>query len=164
MRSARRFGAFVSGLLLYSTVICVSGVLAEQQLPRELASLLGGHSSGLSIFVTASAIALLMFAMAVGWSYVTVRPKRHGRRPTTSWCVAGIMTAWLGWVVYGALELSVAPRASSMPVGSWLLSSDMPPLWGVLNTLAVVAGAVLAGSLARRFAPPKNSNRWARPA
>jgi hypothetical protein len=157
MRKMRPTAAFVSGLFLYSTAVWIGGRLASLPLPPEYVEALGGRYSSLFISTESVVIAVVMFGLALGWAFVTVRPWRPGRRPTTIACMTGIGCAWLGWVVYGAFDASAAVLPDSMPVGNWLLSSEMPPLWGVLNIMAIIAGVVFAGSLARRFAPPKPS-------
>jgi len=144
MRSARRAWAFVSGLLLYITAIWISGRLADLRLPREFYTALGGRYSVTTVLVESLVIALLMFGLALGWSRLTVRQPPPGRRPVTGWCLGGIATAWFGCAIYGTIHMALSWDLHDLPVGLWLLSSDMPPLWGVLNTLAVVGGVLLA--------------------
>jgi hypothetical protein len=150
MRAIRRVGAFGSGLLLYSGAVGLSGLLVDLRLPREVYVMLGGRGSATVVIAEATVIALVLFLLALPWGYLTVKPLKRGRRPTTAWCVAGLAIAWLAWLVYGAVNFSLAPKMSSLPLLSLLLSSSTPPLWGVLNTIGVLAAVLLAGVLARR--------------
>ncbi|MDN3919065.1 hypothetical protein [Roseateles violae] len=145
MRKERRLKALVSGLLLYTAAVGMAVRLAELQLLQPLYAGFGGPRSELSILCEASWIALLMFVLALGWTYWTVRPSSTGRRPQTAWCLGGIAIAWLVGVVYGVLQVASGPGVTDMPVLAWLLSPEMPPLWGLLNTLALIAGVLLAG-------------------
>lgn len=156
MRNMRRLGAFCSGLILYSAAVGLSRTLDDLRLPRGVYALFGGRGSLPVVVGEALAIGLVLFVMALAWSYVTVKPPKRGRRPTTAWCVGGLGLAWLAWLVYGAIDFSLAPQMSSQPLLTLLLSSSAPPLWGLLNIVGVLTGALMAGSLARRFSakPP----------
>jgi hypothetical protein len=162
MRNARRFKALVSGLLLYTTAAASSSRLVELPWSGDFYSALGGPRSELAILAVASLIALLMFGLALAWSYLTVRPSSPGRRPMTGWCIGGIAAAWFCWVVYGVVQVAASPGLNDMPISAWLLSPDMPPLWGMLNTLAIVGGVVLAGELTRRLGAMKSPSSLAR--
>lgn len=153
MRSVRRVGAFFSGVLLYGSVMGLSSVLAKVRLPVKVYTLLGGRTSMLTVILEAATIALLMGVVALVWAHVTVVPRgpvRRGHRPTTSWCVAGLAVGWLAWTIYGAIYFSLNPKIYGQPLYALLLSSNVPPLWGVLNVLAVLVGVLLAGRWATR--------------
>lgn len=153
MRSARRFGAFASGVLLYCAVIGASGALADIRLPRAAYAVLGGRTSLTVVIGEAVLIALLMLLLALCWTHLTIRPSgplRRGHRPTTGWCLSGIACSWLGWMVYGAMHFSLNAKAYSQPLLNLLLSSGSPPLWGILNIIGVAGGAMLAGAMASR--------------
>lgn len=153
MRSVRRVGAFFSGLLLYSSVMGISSFLAKLRLPLQIYAPLGGRNSMLSVIAEATVIALLMALLALIWSHVTVVPRgpvRRGHRPTTSWCVAGVAFGWLAWTIYGAIYFSLNPKTYGQPLYALLLSSTVPPLWGVLNVVAVLIAVLLAGRWAKR--------------
>jgi hypothetical protein len=152
--------AFVSGLLLYCAAIGLSYVLIDLWLLPMLRPLFRSYLW--AALAVAGVAALLVFAMAVGWSFLTVRVPAGSRRPTTAWCLAGIGAGCLSWVVAGVFSLALNPMDKAMSVVDLLLIPSTPPLWGPLNSLAVVAGAMLAGSLARRIAPvPSRSARRA---
>ena len=153
MRSVRRVGAFFSGFLLYSSVMGISSFLAKVRLPPYVYVSMGGRTSVLTVISEASVIALLMALVAFLWSYITVVPRgplRRGHRPTTSWCVAGVALSWFAWTIYGAIHFSLNPKIYGQPLYALLLSSTVPPLWGVLNVVAVLAAVLLAGHLAKR--------------
>lgn len=153
MRSVRRVGAFSSGFLLYSSVMGLSSVLAKVRLPVQVYALLGGRTSVLAVVLEAIVIALLMALVALVWAHLTVVPRgplRRGHRPTTGWCVSGVAVAWLSWTIYGAINFSLNPKIYGQPLYALLLSSIVPPLWGVLNVLAVLAGVLLAGRWAKQ--------------
>ena len=56
----------------------------------------------------------------------------------------------MAWSIYGAIHFSLYPKIFGQPLYALLLSSTVPPLWGVLNVLAVVGGVLLAGRRATR--------------
>lgn len=150
MKSLRRVSAVFSGVLLYSTALLFSGVISDLEWPRVFYVALGGRASLAALAVESLLIALPVFGLALAWSYVTVRPPKLGRRPTTAWCLGGLGLAGFGWLVFGAYQMAETPEAFNQSLGKLLLSSSTPPLWGLLNVLAVLLGTVLAGTLARQ--------------
>ncbi|CAN5272224.1 hypothetical protein BH11PSE10_BH11PSE10_18860 [soil metagenome] len=153
MRNVRRAGAFFSGVILYSGAVVLSSFLASLRWPSSVYHTIGARSSLPVVIGEASLIALLLFVISLIWCSATIRPGgplRRGHRPTTAWCLGGLGLAWLGWTIYGAVYFSLHPRSYSQPLTNLLLSSLTPPLWGVLNTVGVVGGGLLAGVLARR--------------
>jgi hypothetical protein len=152
MRHSRHLGAFVSGLALYSAAVLLSGLLAGHHLLGPYLSRLGGDESWARVFGEAAVYAVPVFVLALGWAYVTLRPYRRGRRPTTGWCLSGFGLAWLGWLFYGVLLAAEGGQAGMLPISEMLLSPLVPPLWGLLNALVVLCGVLIAGALARRHA------------
>lgn len=152
--SLRRLGALLSGLLLYCVVMLVVSTLAALPSPAPLLSLLGLQATLAQEIAAATLLATPVFALALAWSYVTVRPYQRGRRPTTAWCLGGLSLAWLGWLFYGLVHASENSALGELPLSTLLLSSSVPPLWGVLNALAAMLGVGLAGTLAKRWMPP----------
>jgi len=153
MRNVRRAGAFFSGILLYSVAVGLSGFLASLRWPTAVYATIGPRASLPVVIGEASLIALLLFFIGLVWASATIRPGgplRRGHRPTTGWCLGGMGLAWLSWTIYGAIYFSLHPRTYSQPLINLLLSSLTPPLWGVLNTVGVIGGAVLAGVMASR--------------
>lgn len=151
MRSARRLAALLSGLLLYAVVMMLVHMLTELPSPTPLLRLLG-MQSGVALETAAAALlAMPVFALALLWGHITVRPYRRGSRPTTAWCVSGLMLAWLGWLVYGLIRASETSALGQLPLSTLLLSSKVPPLWGLLNTVATLLGVLLAGGMAARL-------------
>jgi hypothetical protein len=150
MWQSRYFGAFISGLALYSAGMLLTGALPGGPRPLDynepLPQLLG----------ETAAQAVLLFVLAMGWAYLTLRPYRRSRRQTTAWCLGGLGMAWLGWQFYGLLSFAVInPPAPGLPVDLLLLSSLVPLLWGVLSGLAVLAGILLVRLLLERHAASK---------
>lgn len=153
MLHSRRIGAFFSGLALYSAAMLMSGLMAELFGPSDFFYLFGSQDSASRIVGESLIYALPVFLLALGWSYLTVRPQRRGRRPTTGACMWGMGLAWLGWLFYGVLAAAQMPHYSSLPLTAMLLSSLVPPLWGVLNMVAALAGVIAAGTLVKRLKP-----------
>lgn len=151
MVSLRRFGALVSGLLLYFVVMLVVLQLAQLPSPSSLFAPLGLRP-GLPVELAGAVLlALPVLLLALPWSYLTLRPQqRRGRQPFTAWCVTGLLIAWLGWLIYGLISASQSSSLTELPLHTLLLSSRTPPLWGVLNALAALLGVALGGRLAAR--------------
>lgn len=154
MFSLRRLGALLSGLLLYCVVMLVVSTLASLPSPAPLLGQLGLRPSLPQEIAAATLLATPVFVLALAWSYVTVRPYKRGRRPTTAWCMSGLGLSWLGWLLFGLLHASETSALGELPLSTLLLSSSVPPLWGLLNLLGAALGVLLAGALAARWAPP----------
>ena len=150
MRSARRSTAFISGALLYCFGAIAAMKYASVGLPRQVYVTLGGRNSLPVMLGEALAIAALLFLLATGWVYLSLRPTRRRHRPYRAWMLAGIGVAWAGWLIFGAFSFALKPRAYSAPLQNMLLSSDAAPLFGALNVFGVLGGAWVAGSLAKR--------------
>eukprot|EP01136_Pigoraptor_vietnamica_P003151 Opistho-1_new@32010 len=153
MRIGRRLGALVSGGILYSVVIGLSAELAEQRPLSAAYAVLGGRNSFNAVLGEASLIAVVVFVLALLWCYLTVRSLRLGRGSAAAWCVAGLGLAWFGWMMWGATDFALHPKTNNLPISTLLLSSLTPPLWGVLNIFAALAGALIAGAWVRRAFP-----------
>lgn len=156
MVSLRRLGALLSGLVLYCVVMLLVSSLASMPSPIALFRQLGVHAALPQELGAAILLALPVLALALPWSYFTVRPLRRGRRPTTAWCATGLLLAWLGWLIYGLIHASQSSRLSELPLRTLLLSSEVPPLWGLLNGLAALIGVILGGRIAARIAAGPN--------
>ena len=154
MNDARRVGTFFSGLFLYAVSVGGASMLAQYHLPRETAKLLGGRESAAVIGIEALLIALGVFVLALAWSTLSLKPpQRKGRRSVTSWFYSGILAAWLAGLLYGVFQFALSPH-SYQSTANLLLSSDVAPLWGVLNTVALLLAALVGGKLARKLNPP----------
>ncbi|WP_397534808.1 hypothetical protein [Roseateles sp.] len=152
--SLRRLGALLSGLLLYCVVMLFVSTLAALPSPAPLLSHLGLRAMLAQEIGAATLLATPVFGLALVWSYVTIRPSQRGRRPTTAWCLGGLCLAWLAWLFYGLVHASENSALGELPLSTLLLSSSVPPLWGVLNMLAAMLGVIQAGTLAKRRMPP----------
>lgn len=163
MKAARRSVAFFSGVLLYSFATGAAMQYAGIGLPRSVYVALGGRNSLPVMLGEALAIAVLLFALATLWAYVTLRPTRRRHRPYVGWMMAGIGLAWAGWLMFGAFSFALKPRAYSAPLPNMLLSSNAAPLFGALNIFAVLGGAWLGGRQATRrqlsLAPTRSRQR-----
>ena len=154
MNDARRVGTFFSGLFLYAVSVGAASMLAGFHLPREIARPLGGRESATVIGLEALLIALGVFMLALVWSTLSLKPpKKKGRRSITSWFYSGILAAWLAGLLYGVFQFALNPH-SYQSTANLLLSSDVAPLWGVLNAIALLAASLLGGALARKLNPP----------
>ncbi|MCV2370676.1 hypothetical protein [Roseateles oligotrophus] len=149
MKDTRSLASLCSGLLLYGACWALAWLLADIRLPADLFphAFLGRGSFG-ALLSEASAIALLLFVIALAWGYFTVRSPKLGKRPTTAWCLTGLGLAWFAWLLAGVFKLSESELAGEQSIGVLLLSATQPPLWGLLNTLALLLGVVVAGGLA----------------
>lgn len=161
MKATRRSVAFLSGALLYSFGTAAAMQYAKIGLPRYVYTMLGGRNSLEVMLGEALAIALVLFAVATGWGYATLRPARRRHRPYIGWFMAGIGLAWAGWLIAGSFDFALQPRAYSAPLQTLLLSSAAAPLFGAFNIFGVLAGAALAGKLAKRrqLALPRTRSR-----
>ncbi len=169
MHDARRVGTFFSGLFLYIAAIAFAVMLADVHLPRDVHSMLGGRGSLAVLGIEALLMALLIFAVALVWSFVTLKRPRKSRRTAIAWFMSGIGAAWLGGLIYGVFHFALNPP-SFQTMTNLLLASDSPPLWGLLNIIAVICAALLANLLALTLSPkpahgsPATPVRAARPA
>lgn len=151
MKDTRSLTALCSGLLLYGVCWALAWLLASIQWPGDwFPHGLWSRGSLGAALSEAGAIALLVFAIALIWSYLTMRSPKLGQRPTTAWCLAGLGLAWFAWLLMGVFKLSETESAGEQSISVWLLSAVQPPLWGLLNTLALLTGAILAAVLAGR--------------
>ncbi|MCE4557459.1 hypothetical protein [Pelomonas cellulosilytica] len=150
MKAARRSVAFVSGVLLYSFGIGAAMKYAATGLPRQVYVPFGGRNALPVMLGEAVVLALLLFLLAAVWGYVSLKPSRRRHRPATAWMLSGVGVAWAGWLIFGAFNFALKPRAYSAPLQSVLLASDAAPLFGALNIFGVIGGVWLAGKLARR--------------
>ncbi|MBV8603369.1 MAG: hypothetical protein JO224_01665 [Pelomonas sp.] len=147
MRRVRRFAAFASGVLLYGTAILASTLVDKDLLLAPIRSFIAGRY--LATLAAAAITALFIFLLAFVWGFITLRPRQGDRRLLTSWCMGGIVLAWMSSMVAGLFVLALQ-RADHRPdLIGLLLSSGVPPLWGLLNVIAVFAGAILASMTVR---------------
>jgi hypothetical protein len=152
MRHTRRLVAFISGLALYSFAILIGGALTKLRLPRSLFSVFGPAGSPSQMLAESALYALPGLLLALAWAYVVLKPQRRTRRLNTAWCLGGLGLAWTGWLTYGMFYLATHPLPAGQSVTAILLSSLMPPVWGVMNGLAPLIGVLLAAWLVRRHA------------
>jgi hypothetical protein len=149
MKNVQRIVAFVSGLALYNALVFVGGFLAALPIPRAYFAWFGQHTVLALLLEEAIVFALPVFFLALAWSYLTIRPFRSAWWPATKWCFGGFAFAWFAWLAYGLASLVANPVPNQFPFGTLLLSFLIPPVWGILNTLAAPCGVLLGGSLAR---------------
>ena len=159
MRSTRRLIAFTSGLLLYCAAMWLGLTVLDGWLQQLVRPYFTSYANRL--MSCAGGVALVVFVISVAWCFMTVRVPQGSRQPTTSWCLAGIGTAAMGWLMAGVLHLAVVRSDTTLTVVDMLLLPTTPPLWGPLNGVAVLLGALVAGMLARRLAPPQRRSRSA---
>lgn len=150
MKAARRSVAFVSGILLYCAALGLAMGYANNGLPRHVYTALGGRSSLTVMLCESVGTALVLAVLALLWGYLTLRPSRRRHRPYIAWMMSGVGVAWAAWLLFGAFDFALKPRAYSAPLQTLLLSSNAAPLFGVLNIFGVLGGVWLAGYFAKR--------------
>ena len=163
MKYARRWLAWISGVVLYGALIVASRFVAGSAVPSDFAAWFAAKGSTAGLFVEALLVAVFVFTFAVGWGYATLRPYNKGRRVFTLWCLAGLVCGFLIVFMTSVSDSKEAIRASQASLLASLLSSNEPPLWGLLNLFAAPAGLLLAGALVRRAVPPVSRRRMLRP-
>jgi hypothetical protein len=150
-RDTRNLTALCSGLFLYGLGWALAWSLADIRLPADLFPHAWFRRGSLgAVLSEAGAIALLLFALSLSWCYFSMRSAKLGQRPTTVWCLAGLGLAWFGGLLIGVLTLSDTPSAAEQSLALLLFSATQAPLWGLLNALALLTGALLAGAFAGR--------------
>ena len=162
MKYARRWLAFVSGVVLYGVVIVASRLATGSPVPVDLASVVGAPGSLGFAFVEAAVVAVAVFALVLGWTYFTLRLYNKGRRVFTWWCLAGLVVGFLVAFMLGVIDSAHRASAASGSLLATLLSPNEPPLWGLLNLFAAPAGLLLAGALVRRAVPAVSRRRMLR--
>ncbi len=150
-RETRNLTALCSGLLLYGLGWALAWSLADIRLPADLFPHAWFRRGSLAAVLSeAGAIAVLLFALSLSWCYFSMRSAKLGQRPTTAWCLAGLGLAWFAGLLIGVVTLSDAPSAAEQSLALLLFSATQAPFWGLLNALAMLAGALLAGAMAGR--------------
>ena len=152
MLSSRRLGAFFSGLLLYCSAMLLATPLSLTPLPYMWYRVAGLPDSLPGQLWRAFMYALPLFVGASLWVYLTLRQRHRARRAAALWCFSGIGLAWFGWLVYGVIDMGARTQAHRGGAAALLLTSKLPPFYGLQNTLAVIAGALLALWLLPRLA------------
>ncbi|MBV8603171.1 MAG: hypothetical protein JO224_00665 [Pelomonas sp.] len=157
MRRARRFVAVVSGVLLYAFAILISTIIDKDLLFVPMRQMIQTHI--LAVLAVAGITASVVFVVALGWAFVTLRPRQGDRRLLSVWCIGGIVVAWMASLVVGLFALAIGPADHRPDLTGLLLYSGTPPFWGLLNVFAVFAGATLASLLASRALPAAAAQR-----
>lgn len=163
MKAARQAVAISSGALLYCAATLGAIVFARAGLPRDWYTALGGRSRLPVLLGEAVVTALVVFGVAMLWAFFTLRPAKRRHRPYVAWFVAGVLLAWVAWLVYGAFSFALQPKTYTQPLQSLLLNASAAPLFGGLYTMvAVIAGAYLGGRWAVRVQMALPSSRTPR--
>ncbi len=163
MKYARRSMAWISGVVLYGAVIVASRFVAGSAVPSDFATFFPDRGSEAWLVAEALLVAVFVFTVAVGWGYLTLRPYNRGRRVFTVWCIAGLVCGFLIVFMLSVADSAEHVRVTGPSLLASVLSSNEPPLWGVLNLLAAPGGLLLAGVLVRRVVPPVTRRRMLRP-
>jgi hypothetical protein len=143
MQSARRFFTFLSGIALYTSAMVTSNVLATISLPRSWVLVSGRSDTMIAQAWKAGLLALPLVLLAAIWVNITLRARQRSRKHVVAWLFGGLVTGWLGWLMYGFIVFAVQSGERTWPVASMLFSSHLPPLWGLMNTLGIFLGAVI---------------------
>ena len=153
MKYARRWLAWISGVVLYGAVIVASRFVAGSSVPADFAATFAAPGSAPAAVAEAMLVGFFVFALAVGWGYATLRPYNKGRGVFTLWLLAGLVCGFLISFML-SLDRGEATRAAAPTLLHAVLSSHEPPLRGVLNLVGAPLGLWLAGALVRRAVPP----------
>ncbi|MEO7152176.1 MAG: hypothetical protein ABIX46_10775 [Burkholderiaceae bacterium] len=159
MKYARRWLAWVSGMVLYGVVIVASRFVAGSSVPSDFAGHFAASGSVDAAIVEAVLVGFFVFVLSVGWGYATLRPYNKGRRVFTLWCLAGLACGFGVVFLLSLVDAKEEGRSMAPSVLLSLLSSHQPPLWGLLNVVATPLGLWLAGALVRRAVPPVSRRR-----
>ncbi len=159
MKYARRWLAWISGLVLYGVVIVASRFVAGSAVPGDFASFFVTAGSIDAAIMEALLVGFFVFVLSVGWGYATLRPYNKGRRVFTIWCLAGLASGFLTVFLMSLVDANEEGRVLAPSLLQSLLSSHEPPLWGLLNLIAAPLGLWLAGTLVRRAVPAVSRRR-----
>lgn len=159
MHSFRRILAFVSGLALISTVLLLAPSLSMLALPPLMTDFIGADSRVLAQLWRSALFCLPMLALAMLWTWVTLRARQRSRRQTLLWYRAGMMLAIILWYSVGFVLLaSYDTRNKAWSTISLLTSSRVPPFWGLQNAGAALLGAWLGSRLLPRRTPHRHAH------
>lgn len=143
MQSARRFFSFLSGIALYTSAMVASNLLSAISLPRSWVLVSGRSDTMMAQAWKAGLLALPLLVLAAIWVNITLRARQRSRKHVVAWLFGGLVTGWLGWLMYGFVVFAVQTGERTWPLASMLFSSHLPPLWGVMNTVGIFLGAVV---------------------
>jgi len=143
MQSARRFFSFLSGIALYTSAMVASNVLATIPLPRSWVLVSGRSDTMMAQAWKACLLALPLVVLAAIWVNITLRARQRSRKHVVAWLFGGLVTGWLGWLMYGFIVFAVQTGERTWPVAAMLFSSNIPPLWGLMNTAGIFLGALI---------------------
>ncbi|MEJ6001992.1 hypothetical protein [Paucibacter soli] len=143
MQSARRFFSFLSGIALYTSAMVASNVLATISLPRSWVLVSGRSDTMMAQAWKACLLALPLVVLAAIWVNITLRARQRSRKHVVAWLFGGLVAGWLGWLMYGFIVFAVQTGERTWPVSAMLFSSNIPPLWGLMNTAGIFLGALI---------------------
>jgi len=143
MQSARRFFSFLSGIALYTSAMVASNVLTTISLPRSWVLVSGRSDTMMALAWKACLLALPLVVLATIWVNITLRARQRSRKHVVAWLFGGLVTGWLGWLMYGFIVFAVQTGERTWPVAAMLFSSNIPPLWGLMNTAGIFLGALI---------------------
>jgi hypothetical protein len=148
MNKGRAAMALISGWILYAVCVNFGGILSAIPVPEPYFEWFGKQHNVLALFVIhALTFALPCFGISAIGSWITLRilgPAGTAAR----WCLGGIVLGWLYWEVQ--FILLVLPLPNRLPLRTFILDSLIPPVWAVLNVLAVPLGLTFSAWLLAR--------------
>jgi len=143
MQSARRFFSFLSGIALYTSAMVAANLLTTISLPRSWVLVSGRSDTMMAQAWKAGLLALPLIVLAAIWVNITLRARQRSRKHVVAWLFGGLVTGWLGWLMYGFIVFAVQTGERTWPVAAMLFSSNIPPLWGLMNTAGIFLGAMI---------------------
>jgi hypothetical protein len=153
MKYTRRMLAWGSGVALYAAVIVASGFVGDSSVPVAVASALGEPGSVGYALGQGAVVAIFVFHLAFGWTYVTLRLVERRRTLLRRWCASGLFCGFLVTFMVGLQDAAERAHPEEASFAAMLLSPVEPPLWGVLNLIAAPLGLWFAGRFVRYAAP-----------
>lgn len=159
MRYTRRILAWGSGAALYAAVMVASGFVGDSSIPAAVGERLGEPGSIGYAFGQGLVVAIFVFHLAFGWTYLTLRLVERRRALLRRWCLAGLFIGFLVTFMFGLQDAAGRSHPEEASLAAMLLSPVEPPLWGVLNLIAAPLGLWFAGRFVRHAAPSVRRTR-----
>jgi len=144
MNGHRRASALISGFMLYSTGMLMSTALGASVFDRLL---LDGLNQVLpfttAVLARAGLTALPVLALALIWTWLSLRHRQRSRAQITMWHLLGLCLGMSAWVGAGLVMMALENDQARWSALSLLTKADTPPLHGAQNIVALWLGSWL---------------------